>query len=138
MTRTDDNVAIKRRRALAAMFVAVIGVGGCNTPTGVYEADVVVRFENTLASYYWMEVGPSRTSARTDWFTMYPNGVYVDTLERVAPGMRLFVEMSEPAPGGAARWEAFCTLGSAGFASREVRVRVEVENNIPALNCVGW
>jgi hypothetical protein len=138
MTRTDDNVVNIRRRALAAMVAVLIAAGGCNSPTGEYEGDVEVRFENTLASFYWMETGPSRSAARFDWFMIYPNGVYVDTLERVAPGMRLYVEMSEPAPNAPARWEVSCTLGSGGFASREVSVQVTIENNVPALKCVGW
>ncbi|HKS04699.1 MAG TPA: hypothetical protein VJR92_00165 [Gemmatimonadaceae bacterium] len=137
MTRTDDNVVNIRRRALAAMVV-VLSAGGCNSPTGVYEADIEVRFENTIPSYYWMETGPSRSSARTDWFTIYPNGVKFDTLEAIAPGRRLYVEMSEPAPQAPARWEVSCTLGSTGFAARKVTVRVGVENNIPALQCIGW
>jgi hypothetical protein len=140
MTRTDDNVVNIRRRALAAMVVLLIAAGGCNSPTDVIAADVEVRFENTLDSYYWMETAPSRGSARTDWFMIFPNGVKLDTLELIAPGRQLFVEMSQAAPPGGSvpRWEVSCVLGATGFRSGQVTVQVTVENNIPALKCVGW
>lgn len=140
MARTDDNAARGVRRALTAAFVAVVSVGGCGVATDpAIQVDLVVRFENTLDSYYWMEVGPRR-GVTTSWFQVYPMGTHVDTLQGVTPGNQVFVEMTYPGAAGLPqqRWEKSCIVGSTGFAAREATVRIEIQSNIPALTCVGW